>query len=117
MSAYIVVHATVLDPAKMQEYAAVAGPTVSSHGGEVVCRGPCEMISGEFVGELSFISGDVVSADVICAVPTELMAWERDALEPLFKRQGLYKSYVHSLCSVDIAHKLRRMTAVHAGNG
>jgi CRP-like cAMP-binding protein len=73
--------------------------------------------AGEFVGELSFISGEVVSADVICAVPTELMAWERDALEPLFKRQGLYKSYVHSLCSVDIAHKLRRLTAVHAGNG
>ncbi len=26
MGAYIVVHATVLDPDKMQEYAAVAGP-------------------------------------------------------------------------------------------
>ncbi len=47
MSAYIVVHATVLDPDKMQEYAGVAGPTVSSHGGKVVCRGPSEMISGE----------------------------------------------------------------------
>ena len=73
--------------------------------------------AGEFVGELSFISGDVVSADVISAGTTQIMAWDRHALEPLFKRQGLYKSYVHSLCSEDIAHKLRRMTVAHVGDG
>ena len=91
----------------------------------LIVRGACRILkngneitvleAGEFVGELSFISGDVVSADVISDGPTDLMAWERAALEPLFKRQGLYKSYVHSLCSADIAHKLRRMTAVHVG--
>ena len=70
---------------------------------------------GEFVGELSFISGEAISADVLATDDTRIMYWENDALEPLFKRQGLYKSYLHSLCSVDIAHKLRRMTAAASG--
>ncbi len=73
--------------------------------------------TGEFVGELSFISGDVISADVISAGNTKIMYWDRLALEPLFKKAGLYKSYLHSLCSVDIAQKLRRMTAATADSG
>ena len=72
---------------------------------------------GEFVGELSFISGDEISADVISAGKTEIMYWDRLALEPLFKRHGLYKPYLHALCSVDIAQKLRRMTAATAEAG
>ena len=47
MSAYVVVHATVKDADKMGEYGAGAGPTVVSHGGEVVCRGPSEVMFGE----------------------------------------------------------------------
>ncbi len=35
-------------------------------------------------------------------------------LEPRFKNNGLYKSYLHSLCGVDIAHNLRRLTAAVA---
>jgi hypothetical protein len=70
---------------------------------------------GEFVGELSFISGEAISADVTAAGPARIMYWDRNTLEPLFKRQGLYKSYLHSLCSIDIAQKLRRMTAATAG--
>ncbi|MEQ8234603.1 MAG: DUF1330 domain-containing protein [Gammaproteobacteria bacterium] len=47
MTAYVVVHATVLDQNKMQEYGAAAGPTVTSHGGKVVSRGPSEVLAGE----------------------------------------------------------------------
>jgi len=39
------------------------------------------------------------------------MFWDKDSLAPLFKRQGLYESYFHSLCSLDVAGKLRTMTA------
>ena len=73
--------------------------------------------SGEFVGELSFISGEEISADVISAGKTEIMYWDRLALEPLFKRHGLYKPYLHALCSIDIAQKLRRMTTATANAG
>ncbi len=39
MSAYLIVHATVKDPEKLQQYAAGAGPTLDAFGGEFVTRG------------------------------------------------------------------------------
>ena len=83
--------------------------SIVKHGNEITQLG-----AGEFVGELSFISGEVISADVISVGNTKMMYWDRLALEPLFKKHGLYKSYLHSLCSVDIAQKLRRMTTATA---
>lgn len=65
---------------------------------------------GHFVGELSFLSNEVVSADVIAGEQTRLMCWSKHSLMPLFKRQGLYESYFYSLCSLDVAGKLRTMT-------
>ena len=73
--------------------------------------GIAELGPGHFVGELSFLSDHAVSADVIAARETRLMFWDKDSLAPLFKRQGLYESYFHSLCSLDVAGKLRTMTA------
>jgi hypothetical protein len=78
---------------------------VIKNGGEVALLGP-----GQFVGELSFLSGEEVSADVAASAETRLMSWDRDELAPLFKRQGLYESYFFSLCSLDVAGKLRAMT-------
>ena len=46
MSAYVIVHGTVKDADKMQEYGGAAGPTVAAHGGEVVARGPATVLSG-----------------------------------------------------------------------
>ena len=66
---------------------------------------------GHFVGELSFLGDDVVSADVITVGDTKLMSWDKSSLAPLFKRQGLYEAYFYSLCSIDVAGKLRAMTA------
>jgi hypothetical protein len=42
------------------------------------------------------------------------MFWDQGSLAPLFKRQGLYESYFHALCSMDVAGKLRTMTAESA---
>lgn len=47
MSGYVVVHATVKDADKLQEYGAKAAETVAAHGGEFICRGPSEVLSGE----------------------------------------------------------------------
>jgi hypothetical protein len=73
---------------------------------EVAVLGP-----GHFVGELSFLSDHDVSADVIAMGDVKLMSWDKSSLGPLFKRQGLYESYFYSLCSIDVAGKLRTMTA------
>jgi len=46
MSGYVIVHGTVKDADKMQEYATAAGPIVAKFGGEVISRGPTEVLSG-----------------------------------------------------------------------
>ena len=79
---------------------------VIKNGAEVAVLGP-----GHFVGELSFLGDHAVSADVIAAQDTRLMYWDKQSLAPLFKKQGLYESYFYSLCSHDVAAKLRTMTA------
>ncbi len=84
---------------------------VMKNGIEVAVLG-----QGHFVGELSFLSGEAVSADVVAAGNTRLMSWDKQELAPLFKRQGLYKSYFYSLCSLDVAGKLRAMTASHSAS-
>jgi hypothetical protein len=82
---------------------------IRTHDTEVAVLG-----QGSFVGELSFVSGESVSADVLAGGEARLMAWDRDALQPLFRRQGLYESYFHSLCGLDVADKLRALTLRHA---
>lgn len=79
---------------------------VMKDGVEVAVLGP-----GQFVGELSFVSDEAVSADVVASGETRLMSWDKNKLGPLFKRHGLYESYFYSLCSLDVAGKLRLMTA------
>ena len=39
MSAYVIVHYTVKDAEKLQQYGAGAGPTLGAFGGEFVARG------------------------------------------------------------------------------
>ena len=39
MAAYVIVHATIKNPEKMAEYAAVAGPSIASFGGQLLARG------------------------------------------------------------------------------
>jgi uncharacterized protein (DUF1330 family) len=46
MSGYVIVHGHVTDGDKMKEYGAAAGPVVAKFGGEVICRGPSEILSG-----------------------------------------------------------------------
>lgn len=48
MSAYVIIHATIKDPEKVQEYAAIAGPTVAAAGGEFVSAGQvAEVMAGQ----------------------------------------------------------------------
>ncbi len=55
MSAFVVVQGTVTDPDKMQEYGAAAGPTVAAHGGELMARGPIEVLSGSSDHKISVV--------------------------------------------------------------
>ena len=55
MSAFVVVQGTVTDPDKMQEYGAAAGPIVAAHGGELMARGPIEVLSGSSDHKISVV--------------------------------------------------------------
>jgi uncharacterized protein (DUF1330 family) len=46
MSAFVVVEASVRDPASRDRYAAQVGPTLAKHGGEVVAFGPWQTLFG-----------------------------------------------------------------------
>lgn len=86
----------------------------------LVLQGSCKVMKsdaeiavlepGDFIGELSFMSDHVVSADVIANQDTKLMVWDEQCLAQLFKHQGLYESYFHLLFSLDVASKLRAST-------
>jgi CRP-like cAMP-binding protein len=69
---------------------------------------------GSFAGELSFLSDEAVSADVIADGELRLMVWDKNRLASLFRRQGLFEAYFYSLCSLDVADKLRFMTQARA---
>ncbi len=47
MSAYVVIHGTVKNPEKMQEYSTAAGVVIEKFGGEFLVRGPAQVLSGE----------------------------------------------------------------------
>ena len=55
MSAFVVVQGTVIDPDIMQEYGAAAGPIVAAHGGELMARGPIEVLSGSSDHKISVV--------------------------------------------------------------
>lgn len=55
MSAYVIVHGTVKDADKMQEYGGAAGPIVAQHGGEVVARGPATVLSGASAHKIAVV--------------------------------------------------------------
>jgi len=111
---------------KCAEHMSVAADHVLLEEGEqndslfLILKGRCKVIKndteiavlepGHFVGELSFLGDHAVSADVITMGETKLMSWNKSSLAPLFKRQGLYEAYFYSLCSIDVAGKLRAMT-------
>lgn len=66
---------------------------------------------GKFIGEMSFIGGEPVSADIVANQGCTLYVWKKEKLEKLFASHALYKPYIFSLCSNDMAAKLRRMSA------
>jgi uncharacterized protein (DUF1330 family) len=46
MPAFLIAEFLVKDPAKMQEYAATAGPVVGQFGGKILVRAPAKVLVG-----------------------------------------------------------------------
>jgi len=62
---------------------------------------------GHFVGEMSFVSDQPVSADVIADQPIEFIKWKKEDLDKFFIRNSSLKQYFYTLLGLDMAEKLR----------
>lgn len=70
-----------------------------------------ELRPHEFVGELSYLSGEHATADVTSLEPVRLLHWEPAPLRSLFLREPSLQYAFQSLLNTDLARKLRRDTA------
>lgn len=61
---------------------------------------------GNFVGEMSYLTGDETSADVIADQPTRIVSWDKAKLNAFFDRHNSIKTVVHSVLGFDMAGKL-----------
>ncbi len=93
---------------------AVEGEEVDSlkliYNGEVVIeKGGAEIArsrDGTLIGEMSFIQGGVASATVKAAGPTRYLAWPKEELRKLLKRNPTMNVAMNSVFSVDLTKKL-----------
>ncbi len=68
---------------------------------------------GDFIGEMSFITGQSASADVAATSATKSIYWNRNELEALYNRKPHLRDIVQAILGRNMAEKLRR---THDGN-
>jgi Cyclic nucleotide-binding domain len=61
---------------------------------------------GNFIGEMSFLSGELPSANVSTAVESKILSWEKGKLRMLIDKNSDLRHEVHSLFSNDLILKL-----------
>lgn len=86
MPAYLIAISKVKDPAKLQEYATKAGPTLGAHGAKVIARGGIgEALVGSAAGDIALVAefpnADAIrtwynSSDYQAAIPTREQAMD-----------------------------------------
>lgn len=62
---------------------------------------------GHFIGEMSFVSDQPVSADVVAEQSVEFVKWNKKDLDNFFVRNASLKQYFYTLLGLDMAAKLR----------
>ncbi len=67
-----------------------------------------EIGEGDFVGEMSFITGQSASADVKATSPITYLTWERKDLETIYGKKPPLRDVMQSALGINMAEKLRR---------
>ena len=62
---------------------------------------------GQFVGEMSFLTGHRAGADVITPQHARLMSWEQDELEAFLDKNPSISFKVRGVLGRDVVNKLR----------
>jgi hypothetical protein len=63
---------------------------------------------GNFVGEVSFITGGAATATVRALLPTRYVSWPKEAIGQLLKRNPSMKFAMQAMLSTDLSKKLMR---------
>jgi hypothetical protein len=74
---------------------------VESHGKEVA-----RLKDGNFIGEVSFITGGAATATVKALLPTRYVSWPKDAISQLLNRNPSMRFAMQALLSTDLSKKL-----------
>jgi hypothetical protein len=63
---------------------------------------------GQFVGEMSFLTGDKAGADVVASQPTKVFSWQQRELESFLTKNGELSFKVRGVIGRDLVGKLRQ---------
>ena len=61
---------------------------------------------GDFVGEMSYLTGEPAVADVVASNPIQVIAWKSSDLEKLFAGRPELNSALHQIIGIDLVGKL-----------
>ncbi len=77
------------------------GEAVVLLGGRIVSR----LSTGKFVGEISYLSGEMATATVVATEPTHCLIWRKEALGKLLERRPELVSVIHAAIGKDLVAK------------
>ena len=70
---------------------------------------------GSFVAEMSLLTGEKTTADVVALGPVEYMAWPAEKLARLRSRNPMLWTRVQSVLGHDLVEKIRRSGGTQSG--
>ncbi len=67
-----------------------------------------ELEAGDFVGEMSLVTGEPTSAEVVARTAIRYMVWDREDIQRIYHRQPELKDAIQAMLGMDMARKLAR---------
>ena len=64
-------------------------------------------LSGTFIGELSMMTGNATSAEVVFATDSQYVSWPHEVVQEYLEKQPEFGRSFNTLMSLDVARKLR----------
>lgn len=62
---------------------------------------------GQFIGEMSFLTGDKATADVRASEPSRVLVWSQEHLNELFNKKATLAFKIRGILGRDVVGKLR----------
>jgi CRP-like cAMP-binding protein len=72
-------------------------------GGEIIARNE----PGQFIGEMSFLSGERATADVVATEASQVLAWSQESLNKLLDKKPVLAYKMRGILGRDVVVKLR----------